>query len=97
MSIYDDDITMMFEGPDSKVITLGAYTTNGFVDSAEELVLEQDNRGGVIVNAQIVTIKTGVLVGLAIGSIITVDGVSKTVRQRLKIDDGALTTVLVSG
>src|SRR5574343_506835 len=97
MSFLDDDINTMLSGLDSKTITFGSYTTVGYVDSREEVVLQQDGRGGANSSIQEILIKTGELVGLKIGSTITVDGVSKTVRDRLKIDDGMLTKVLVSG
>ena len=95
MSFYDDDIDALFLDF-GKTITFGAYSTDGIIDSAEEVGLEQDGRAGVIKGAQVVTFKAGDLVGLVVGSTIVVDGVTKTVRQRLNIDDGKLTKILVS-
>lgn len=97
MSFIDDDITHLFDDLDSKEITFGLLKTRCYQDSAEELVLQQDNRGGVIVNAIVVTFKTADLPGLAVGSTISINGASKTVRQRLKVDDGLLTKILCSG
>lgn len=92
MAFGDTDIPYLFADMGVTVV-MGAYSTKGFIDTADELVTE-GGAPGAIGKMIAVTIKTGSLSGLAVGSIITVDGTYYTVRERLQIDDGTLTRIL---
>jgi hypothetical protein len=89
------DITAMLDELGVSV-TLGTNETKGLVDYADELVLETDVTASVG-RMIAVTIKTGSLPGLAIGSALTVDGSPYKAREVLRIGDGALTRVMLSG
>jgi hypothetical protein len=89
------DITAMLDELGVSVI-LGTNETKGVVDYADELVLETDVTASVG-RMIAVTIKTGSLPGLAIGSALTVDGGNYKAREVLRIGDGALTRVMLGG
>lgn len=89
------DITAMLDELGVSV-TLGANETKGLVDYADELLLESDVSAS-IGRMLAVTIKTGSLPGLAVGSTLTVDGSAYKAREVLRIGDGALTRVLLGG
>ena len=90
-----NDITAMLDEIGVSV-TLGANETKGLVDYADELVLETDVTASVG-RMLAVTIKTGSLSGLAIGSALTVDGSPYKAREVLRIGDGALARILLGG
>ena len=74
-----------------QVVTFGFATTYGLIDDVEELV--QDNESGArsVVEVYRVTIETGSLIGLAVGSAITIGGRNLIVRERYRTQDGKLT------
>lgn len=74
-----------------QVVTFGATTTYGLIDDIEELL--QDNETGARSVAEIykVTIETGSLLGLAVGSTLSIGGKSYIVRERYRTQDGKLT------
>jgi hypothetical protein len=89
------DITAMLDELGVSVI-LSANETKGFVDYADELVLETDVTASVG-RMIAVTVKTGSLPGLAIGSALIVDGSAYKAREVLRIGDGALTRIMLGG
>lgn len=92
MGFGDSDIQYLLADM-GVMVTLGAGSTKGLVDSADELVAEGVVTGaiGLVIS---VTIKTGSLSGLAVGAPITVDSSPYTVRSVMRIDDGVLTRIL---
>lgn len=76
-------------------VVLGATTVKGLVDDGEELMLEGEASVALQQGQKSVIVQTGALPGLQVGSAVTVDGQSHTVRERRKIGDGALTRLLV--
>lgn len=72
-------------------VTFGAYSALALVDSADELLLAGGGLPGVIGTKIVITFKTSALPGLAVGSAITIDGASYTVRSRASQGDGAVT------
>ena len=75
-------------------VVLGAATTKGHRDVADEEVLRGEGLSGVVGRAVVVTVQQGTLPGLAVGSAITVDGEAFTVRAPLAVDDGELVRLL---
>lgn len=95
---------MLDDGSDIKAVLdelgvsviLSANETKGLIDYADELVLETDVTASVG-RMIAVTIKTGSLPGLAVGSAITVDGSPYKAREVLRLGDGALTRIMLGG
>ncbi|WKZ15434.1 MAG: hypothetical protein QY317_16180 [Candidatus Jettenia caeni] len=95
MAFGDADIQYLLQDMGVNV-THGVTTVKGLVDFADELLLQAGQSAGVG-KVIAVTIKTDSLPNLKIGDSVTVGGVSYTVRERLQIDDGALTKFLCKG
>lgn len=74
-------------------VTLGASTVRGVVDQTDEGTLQGSGPAAMIEESIVVTVQTGSLPGLAVGSSITVGGDAYVVRDRRKIGDGALTAL----
>lgn len=74
-------------------VTLGTTTVRGLLDREGELVLEEPGTSALAEQAVILTVPTGSLPGLAPGVTLVADGTTYRVRERLQVDDGALTRV----
>lgn len=75
----------------------GALTIYGIVEDTDEAALAA-NEIESIGHVRMVTIRTGAVPGLAIGTPVTLRGMACKVLRSLRIDDGALTKlVLVDG
>jgi len=95
MAFGSSDIPAMLEllGVD---VVLGDLTVKGLKDqSVPELGLAAPGAGGVSESETVVTIFTGSLPAIAVGSSLTVDGVAFVVRSVRPMEDGELTQVLV--
>lgn len=91
MAFGDEDLDALFDDMGVSV-SMGTYTTKALKDSPDEMMTERGNPGAI--GSQILlTLKTGALPGLAVGSAITVAGVAMKVRERMTLDDGALTRI----
>ena len=75
-------------------VTFGSYSTIGLVDDVEELMLLNESGASSVQRTVTVTVPTGALVGVAVGSTIVAGGTSYVVRERLKQQDGAVTALL---
>jgi len=84
------DLKILGEAVD---VVLGGTTTQGVLRLNYELL---GFEGQQVERVPAVTIKTGSLPGLAIGSTLTVGGVSYTARDVWPGDDGGLTDVILA-
>jgi hypothetical protein len=76
-------------------VTVGATTVKGLVDIVDESLLSDASVSFDGQSVQ-VTVKTGALPTLAVGSALVADGVSYRVMRVRQIDDGALTVINVA-
>lgn len=76
-------------------VVLGQWTGTGIVDTTDQDLLAAE-ASHFVGKVMAVVVKTGVLVGLAEGATLEVDGTSYRVIQAHQQDDGALTRVLCS-
>lgn len=67
----------------------------GLFEIMDEVQLLQEGIGGVVGEVPTVTIATGSLTGLAGGQAIIVDGTAWTIQEHKRIDDGALTRIVL--
>jgi hypothetical protein len=88
----EDDIPGLLEDA-GEDITLGANTTQGCVDIADQRILpgELVHLVGKVIA---VWIKTGSLPGVMVGALLTLRGASYKIRERTQEGDGALTRLL---
>jgi hypothetical protein len=76
-------------------LVCGAVSTTCLVDTPDAVVLEEAGLGGGSIQGKIlVTIRTGSVPGVTVGSSVEVDGTSYRVRTPIKQDDGAVTVLL---
>lgn len=73
-------------------VELGADSTFGHRDTSDDVVFQE---AGVYGTEDLVRVPTGRLPGLKVGVTITVDGETKTVVDHRRIDDGAMTAILL--
>lgn len=72
-------------------VTLGAQSTKGIVDRADDRLLEAEGGMAAVIGRDVVvTIQAGTLTGLTVGSAVTVDGTAYRVSSLLAIEDGEL-------
>lgn len=85
------DLDVLFVDFSSEV-TWGSSRFSGLLDTPDELA-----GGGLVISTDYQLLaKSSDIEGIIDGEILTVDGVSFEVRQVRKIDDGALSRVLLS-
>lgn len=85
-------------GHNFKLASLGSGTTKGFVDIIDEALI-QDSSLSLGGSTTAVTIETGSLIGLDVGSelIDLTDNVHYRVQQFNQIGDGAVTVIYAAG
>ena len=90
----DSDVPALFA--DMGVpITVGGVAGLGLVDDADQILVQDVNRGQVVVLATTVTVQTSAFPTAKIGDVVAiVGGASFTIRERLRVGDGALTKLL---
>ena len=95
MSFWQEqDIDTMLSGLGSVDVVHGTETGKGLLDSYDEEVLQRGDRGSLGAVSSLL-VRTTAFPTLTGGSPITVDGAPFTVRDRLRVDDGALTRLLL--
>lgn len=91
----EDDIDAMLEGLGGVSVVHGTETGQGLLDVHDEELLRNGNDPGLIGKVVTVLVKTAAFPTIAIDAQVTVDGKQYSVRDRLKIDDGAMTRLLL--
>jgi hypothetical protein len=74
-------------------ITVGSVTGVGLLDEADEILVQDQQRGEVVVLASTLTVQTSLFPALAIGQSVSVNSKNFTVKNRWRIGDGALTKI----
>ena len=97
MALGDSDITPILADLKARGeavdVVLGGTTTQGVLRQSQELLTGD---GGQVERVSFVTVKAGSLPGLAIGSALTVGGVSHTARDVVPGDDAGLTDIIIA-
>jgi hypothetical protein len=76
-------------------ITVGGVAGIGLLDEADQILVQDVNRGEVVATATTVTIQTSAFPGTQIGQAVVVAGKNFTIRERLRDSDGGLTKLLL--
>ena len=72
-------------------ITVGGVNGIGLLDEADEILVQDADRGEVVVLATTLTVRTTDFPAPAIGQAVAVGSRNFTVRQRFRMGDGGLT------
>src|SRR5712664_673843 len=76
-------------------VTVGGVGGIGLLDEADQILVQDVNRGEVVATATTLTIQTSAFPTAKIGDTVSVGGKSFTVRERLRESDGGLTKLLL--
>lgn len=76
-------------------ITVGGVAGIGLLDEADEVLVQDAERGQVVVTMTTLTVRTSDFPAVAIGATVAVGANNFTVRERLRIGDGGLTKLLL--
>jgi hypothetical protein len=76
-------------------VTVGGVNGMGWIDDDDQITVQDQVRGEVIVLATTLTVQTSAFPAAAVGQVVTVNGKNFTIRQRLRIGDGALAKFLL--
>jgi hypothetical protein len=92
------DLVSAFNDPTATVaVTIGAVSTRGYEDVADQIENDSFGNGGQV-RVRIISIYTGSLgAGLVDDATIVVAGVNRKVRQIALADDGLMQHVVVAG
>jgi hypothetical protein len=77
-------------------VTIGGTQGIGLLDEADEVAVQDADRGQVVVLMTTLTVRTTDFANMAIGQTVAIGATNFTVRERLRIGDGALTKLLLS-
>lgn len=91
----EDDIDAMLEGLGGVSVVHGSETGQGLLDVHDEELLRNGQDPGLIGKVVSVLVKTASFPTLAMDDLVIVDGKQYSVRDRLRIDDGAMTRLLL--
>jgi hypothetical protein len=78
-------------------VTVGGVAGIGLLDEADEIIVQDGSRGGVVMLASTLTVQTSAFPTVKIGDPIVIGSTNFTVRERLREGDGGLTKLLLGG
>jgi hypothetical protein len=76
-------------------VTVGGVGGIGLLDEADQLLVQDVNRGEVVATATTLTIQTSAFPSAKIGDAVVVNSRNFIVRERLRESDGGLTKLLL--
>ena len=76
-------------------VTVGGVAGIGLLDEADQILVQDVNRGEVVATATTLTIQSSAFPSVKIGDAVTVNSRNFTVRERLRESDGGLTKLLL--
>ena len=76
-------------------ITVAGVDGTGLLDEADQILVQDVNRGEVVATATTLTIQTSAFPGIRIGQAVVAAGKNFTIRERLRESDGGLTKLLL--
>jgi hypothetical protein len=76
-------------------VLIGGVGGIGLLDEADEITVNDQNRGGVVVLSTTLTVQSSAFPAMKIGDAVIVGSKNFTVRERLREGDGGLTKLLL--
>jgi hypothetical protein len=76
-------------------VTVGGVDGIGLLDEADQILVQDVNRGEVVATATTLTIQSSAFPTVKIGDAVAVGSKNFTVRERLRESDGGLTKLLL--
>ena len=76
-------------------VTVGGVAGIGLLDEADQILVQDSQRGEVVATATTLTIQTSAFPTAKIGDAVIVGGKNFTIRERLRESDGGLTKLLL--
>lgn len=76
-------------------VTVGGVAGTGLLDEADQILVQDVNRGEVVATATTLTIQSSAFPSVAIGAAVVIGSKNFTVRERLRESDGGLTKLLL--
>lgn len=76
-------------------VTVGGVAGIGLLDEADQILVQDSNRGEVVATATTLTVQSSKFPAAKIGDAVVVGGKNFTVRERLRESDGGLTKLLL--
>ena len=76
-------------------VTVGGVAGIGLLDEADQIMVQDLNRGEVVATATTLTVQTSAFPTAKIGDAVVAGGKNFTVRERLRESDGGLTKLLL--
>ena len=76
-------------------ITVGGVAGIGLLDEADQIFVQDAQRGQVIATATTLTVQSSAFPTVKVGDTVAVGGKNFTVRERLRESDGGLTKLLL--
>lgn len=76
-------------------VTVGGVAGIGLLDEADQILVQDQNRGEVVATATTLTIQSSAFPSVKIGNAVVVGSKNFTVRERLRESDGGLTKLLL--
>jgi hypothetical protein len=74
-------------------VTIGGVAGKGLLDEEDQILVQDQQRGEVVVLGSTLTVQTSQFPAAAIGQAVVVNGKNFTVKNRWRIGDGALTKI----
>jgi hypothetical protein len=94
IAFRDGDVAALFK--DTGVpVTINGISGVAIVDENDQIVVQNSGRGEVVGGVHTVTVQTSKFPTITNGMPIIIDGVTYSVRQKLKEGDAALTKILL--
>lgn len=90
--MLNDDLDVLFSGPDAVTVTIGASSFKGLLDSPDESIAD----GMVISTDYLLTMKTSDASNTEEREVIQVDEIDYSVRSIKKVSDGRLCELSLS-
>lgn len=76
-------------------VSVGGVDGIGLLDEADQILVQDQNRGEVVATATTLTIQTSAFPSAMIGDAVVIGSKNFTVRERLRESDGGLTKLLL--
>jgi hypothetical protein len=99
ISFRDADVAAIFADAKKMGLAVPVKINNvdgvGFVDENDQIIVSDGQRGEVVGGVHTVTVQTSAFPAISQDMPIDVDGVTYTIRQKLKEGDAALTKILL--
>lgn len=76
-------------------VTVGAVAGIGLLDEADQIMVQDLDRGQVVMTATTLTVQTSAFPDCKIGDAVVAGGKNFTIRERLRESDGGLTKLLL--